>query len=161
MASVPDDTSWAALERAIFPEEQARSSREHIHRVRPEAPCLILVVDDDADMRAYIGECLGDICRILEAADGEAALQVACRHRLSLVVSDVVMPRLDGYALCRALQADPALRQIPVLLISGEAAVATERQARAAGAAAFLAKPFNAHTLVAAVAGLLPNDAPG
>lgn len=126
--------------------------------VRPASPMkrqarfTILVVDDEPDMRAYVKGCLRllneSIGPVLEAADGEAALETARRTTPNLVISDVRMPKMDGVMLCRALQADAALRHIPVLLVSGETPLnAAQEQARKAGAVGFLGKPFNAHRL--------------
>ncbi len=106
---------------------------------------LVLVADDDDDMRLYIRSCLqsgGDI-QIAEAADGAEALALAQTLHPDLIVSDLVMPGLDGAALCRALKADAQTRDIPFLLVSGEApAFCADR---------FLAKPFNAAGLLAEV----------
>jgi len=112
-------------------------------------PILVLVADDDADMRLYIRGCLrsrADI-RIVEAADGDKALELAQTLHPDLIVSDLVMPGLDGAALCRALKADVQTHDIPFLLVSGEA--------RASCADRFLAKPFNAAGLRAEVAHLV------
>jgi CheY-like chemotaxis protein len=106
---------------------------------------LVLVADDDADMRLYIRGCLrsrGDI-HIIEAADGDEAFALAQTLLPDLIVSDLVMPGLNGDALCRALKAGADTRDIPFLLVSGEA--------RTAYADRFLAKPFNAAGLRAEV----------
>ena len=119
-------------------------------------PLTILVVDDDPEMRDYIARGLmrleGRPVRVLEAGDGEAALAMARTAAIDLIVSDVVMPRLDGLALCRALADDALLKIIPVLLVSGEFDEAELHTTHAAGV---LAKPFNARTLRTCVGGLL------
>lgn len=119
-------------------------------------PLTILVVDDDPEMRDYIARGLmrleGCPVRVLEAGDGEAALAMARTAAIDLIVSDVVMPRLDGLALCRALADDALLKIIPVLLVSGEFDEAELHTTHAAGV---LAKPFNARTLRTCVGGLL------
>ena len=107
----------------------------------------VLVADDDADMRLYLTGCLRGFglgaLTITEAANGREALHLARAVRVDLIISDVVMPGLDGLALCRALKADADLARIPVLLISGEAT----QQLPDVGANAYLAKPFNAEDL--------------
>ena len=107
----------------------------------------VLVVDDDADMRLYLRGCLRafGFQHVLEAANGEDALRLAHEPGVALVVSDVVMPGLDGLALCRTLHADAATAAIPILLVSGEPRGPSD------GADGFLAKPFNAASLRAAV----------
>jgi CheY-like chemotaxis protein len=117
-------------------------------------PPTVLIADDDVDMRLYLRSCLESrgsrFARVIEAADGRTALRLARSGVVDLLISDVVMPGLNGRALCDALRADAGLRSIPILLISGE------DPAEGPGSAdAFLAKPFNAHQLLAAVEGLL------
>jgi two-component system chemotaxis response regulator CheY len=98
-------------------------------------------VDDDADLRAYLARGLRGLGAVVEADDGLAALAVLAARTVDLVVTDLAMPRLDGRALCHAMQADPALAAVPVLVITGEVGAAVP------GARATLAKPFNARTL--------------
>ena len=121
-------------------------------------PPTVLIADDDLDMRLYLRSCLESlgprIARVIEAADGLTALRFARSGVVDVLISDVVMPGLDGRALCDAIRADAGLRAIPVLLISGE-----DPAGGAGSADAFLAKPFNAHQLLAAVEGLLPASA--
>jgi two-component system chemotaxis response regulator CheY len=113
----------------------------------------ILVADDDADMRLYLTACLRGFglvaLTVTEAADGREALILARSLSFDLIISDVVMPGLDGLAFCRALKADAATAAIPFLLVSGEA------RAPPPCADGFLAKPFNATGLRAHVERLL------
>src|SRR5690349_12672837 len=85
-------------------------------------PLTVLVVDDDPDMRHYLRTCLRSprlhVDRVLEAADGLEALQLARSAGVDLVISDIVVPGLDGRALCRAIRANPELDQVSLLLIS-------------------------------------------
>ena len=117
------------------------------HHPAPEP--LVLIVDDDAGIRTYLRRCLGPIThRICEAADGVEALAVARAHPVDLIVTDVVMPRMDGLELHAALRSDPAFASIPVLFVSGEPTRVPE--------GTLLQKPFNARTLRAAVQAVLP-----
>ena len=159
MPTPPRRLPWSTLERAIFDEEQS-APRRPADAPKPTTR-LVLVVDDDADMRLYLCDCLASRFETLEATDGAAALRQMHRRRPALVVSDVVMPGLDGYALCRAMHDDAALCGIPVLLVSGEETTTLAHRVREVGAAAFLLKPFNRQTLLDCVARLLPDDAPG
>ena len=122
--------------------------------VAPDRPVLaltILVADDDADMRLYLTGCLRTMgpAHVLEAADGREALHLARAFVPDLIISDIAMPGLDGLALCRALNADPGTRAIPLLLISGET------RAPPSDGDGFLAKPFNALRLRAEVERLM------
>ena len=118
----------------------------------------VLVVDDDPDMRLYLRSCLTGpgltVDRVLEAGDGLEALRLAQSAGVDLVISDIVVPGLDGRALCRAIREIPELDGVVILLISGEDGAG----ARDGTADGFLAKPFNSRQLVAAVAKLLAEN---
>ena len=112
----------------------------------------ILVVDDEEPIAELLRAVLEDEgYRVVTAADGQAALEQLAEARPVLVLSDVMMPHLDGRALARALQADPAYRAIPLVLLSalGAASVAGVPHA------AFVAKPFELDGLLVTVARLL------
>lgn len=115
----------------------------------------MLIADDDPDMRRYLRSCLrglgGRVGRVLEAADGAETLAVLRAERVHVVLTDVVMPGVDGYALCRTIKEDPALRHVAVVLLSG---VQTARPGDSL-ADAFLAKPFNARRLIAVLEDVL------
>ncbi|HEY3110092.1 MAG TPA: response regulator [Chloroflexota bacterium] len=110
----------------------------------PEA--TILVVDDDATIRGLLRACLArGPHRVVEAENGEEALQRVADHRPALVLTDMMMPRMGGSELARSLRDDPATRAIPIVAIS---AGPHAEEARAAGCVAFLAKPFRAQQLI-------------
>ena len=101
---------------------------------------IVLVVDDEAPIRHVLRDLLGDEgYQVMEAANGRIALQMAQEHHPDLMLMDVMMPDLDGRQTLRALRAEPAFADIPVVLMSA----ARELPARSDGAAAFLAKPFD------------------
>ena len=115
----------------------------------------VLVVEDHAYVRAYVCDSLGGAYHVLEAADGAEGLELARRHVPDLVISDVMMPRLDGYGFCRALKADPVLDHVPVILLTAKASEESTIEGLETGADAYLAKPFRARELQARVANLL------
>jgi CheY-like chemotaxis protein len=120
----------------------------------------ILVVDDDPAIRMMIRHMLARLpCTVVEASDGDEALAAVQRERPHLILLDIVMPRLDGWAVLHALQADPLTRDIPVVLISGNAALDAET-ARELGAATVLPKPFQMKAVRALVQELLKLPAP-
>ena len=116
-------------------------------------PLTVLVVDDDPDMRHYLRTCLKSprlpVDRVLEAADGVEALRLARSGEVDLVIADIVVPGIDGRALCRAIRATERDRVI-LLLISGE-----DGAGKGHAADAFLPKPFNSQQLLAVLEGLL------
>jgi PAS domain S-box-containing protein len=113
----------------------------------------ILIVDDNADMRHYLCRLLEVRYEVMEAADGEAALAAARGRRPDLILTDVMMPRLDGLGLLRELRADPSLKTIPVIVLSARAGEESRVEGLDRGADDYLVKPFSAKELLARVAG--------
>ncbi|RLP55060.1 MAG: PAS domain S-box protein [Ketobacter sp.] len=112
---------------------------------------LILVADDNADMREYIVRLLSESYRVVAVADGEAALKGIRRTRPDLVLSDVMMPKLDGFGLLRVLRDDPDLQQTPVIMLSARAGEESRIDGMEAGADDYLVKPFSARELLVRV----------
>lgn len=103
-------------------------------------PCVLLIAERDPSVRELQRHFLEKAGFTLDFADdGEAALERAREARPSLIVTEILIPRLDGLALCRRLKDDPVTRDIPVIVFSILAAAA---RAEEAGASAFLRKPF-------------------
>ena len=105
---------------------------------------LALVVDDDPANRTLCAVNLRLAgFDVLEAADGVAGLQQARSQRPDVVLTDIRMPRLDGFGLADELRRDARTRRIPVVFLSGETAADTRARASALGACRFVAKPFD------------------
>jgi signal transduction histidine kinase/DNA-binding response OmpR family regulator len=119
-----------------------------------DAP-LVLVVEDNADMRAYVRARLEGAYRVAEARDGAEGLEAARELVPNAVVTDLMMPELDGLGLTAALKADRRTSHVPVVLLTARGEVADRVTGFEAGADAYLAKPFSAEELRARVAGLL------
>ncbi len=121
----------------------------------------ILVVEDHAEVRAYVRRHLEatpeghPTYRVLEAADGEAGLALAKARLTDLVLSDVMMPKLDGLELCRALKADPETDFIPVILLTAKAAPEDKIEGLGELADDYLTKPFDPAELQARIANLI------
>ncbi|MEO8657988.1 MAG: ATP-binding protein [Bryobacteraceae bacterium] len=112
----------------------------------------ILIADDNADMRDHIRRILGlDYYDIIAVADGRAALDAARDAMPDLILSDVMMPSLDGFELIRELRADAGLREVPVILLSARAGEEARTAGIAAGADDYLTKPFSSRELLARV----------
>ena len=119
----------------------------------PEDPRgRVLVADDNADMRDYITRLLRAHWDVEAVGDGEAALAAARRDPPDLVLTDVMMPRLDGFGLLAALRRDPATRSVPVVMLSARAGEESRVDGLQAGADDYLIKPFSARELIARVA---------
>jgi signal transduction histidine kinase len=115
----------------------------------------LLVADDNADMRQYLTRILRPHWHVDAVADGSEALAFVRRVRPDLIVTDVMMPGLDGFGLLRELRADPVLRSIPVIMLSARAGEEARIEGIQAGANDYLVKPFSARELVARVAARL------
>lgn len=112
----------------------------------------ILVVDDDHLMRQMVRDLLQIGGYVVEdAVDGADALTQAAAFHPELILLDLMLPDMDGYAVCRTLKADPTTRAIPVILLTASNAIDVTRQAAAAGAAACLTKPYKLNALFALV----------
>ncbi len=115
----------------------------------------VLVADDNSDMRQYLSRLLSEHYEVETVADGEAALQAAYKNPPDLVVSDVMMPILDGFELLKVLRGDEQTRTIPVILLSARAGEESRVEGIEAGADDYLIKPFSARELLARVSGRL------
>ncbi|MGX5655091.1 SpoIIE family protein phosphatase [Geodermatophilus nigrescens] len=111
----------------------------------------VLVADDNADMRDYVVRLLAPVHEVRAVTDGRAALESALADPPDLVVSDVMMPRMDGMELLTALRADPRTARVPVVLLSARAGQEAAVEGLAAGADDYLVKPFSAQELLARV----------
>ena len=111
----------------------------------------ILVADDNTDMREYLRRLLATKYDVAAVGDGESALAAMQGKRFDLVLSDVMMPKLDGFGLLRALRADEKTRTIPVILLSARAGEESRVEGLGAGADDYLIKPFSARELMARV----------
>jgi len=121
---------------------------------RAEKRERILVVDDNADMREYLRQLLCD-WHVETATDGVHALEAARSRPPDLVLTDVMMPRLDGFGLLRELRRDPQTRAVPVLMLSARAGEEARVSGLSAGADDYVTKPFSARELTARVHSLL------
>ena len=100
----------------------------------------ILWADDNADMRDYVSHLLDGRFDVQAVADGQAALEAARANPPDLVLSDVMMPRLDGFGLLRELRADPRLSEVPIILLSARAGEESRLEGLEAGADDYLIK---------------------
>jgi signal transduction histidine kinase/DNA-binding response OmpR family regulator len=111
----------------------------------------ILVVDDNADMRDYLRRLLGARYQVEAVADGEAALATIDQRVPDLVLTDIMMPRLDGIGLLARLRADARTKTLPVIFLSARAGEESRIEGLQAGADDYLIKPFSARELAARI----------
>jgi PAS domain S-box-containing protein len=115
----------------------------------------IVVADDNSDMREYVQHLLAGTYQVVVAADGQAALEAMLLDPPDLVLTDVMMPRLDGVGLLKAMRADKRTASIPVIMLSARAGEESRVEGVTAGADDYLVKPFSARELLARVENLL------
>jgi signal transduction histidine kinase/ligand-binding sensor domain-containing protein/DNA-binding response OmpR family regulator len=118
-------------------------------------PMTVLVVEDNDDLRSYLRRELGADYRIVEAADGKTGVDLARGEVPDLVVSDVMMPGLDGFELCQRLKEDLATSHVPVVLLTARAEIESRLEGLQHGADDYLAKPFDVRDLRARIANLI------
>ncbi|MEZ4728118.1 MAG: PAS domain S-box protein [Caldilineaceae bacterium] len=151
------DGSWPIVDWALTAQAEAAES-EHIHDLPnnqkakiPFPQSRILVADDNADMRTYLAHLLSQHYQVTTVADGAAALAAIRRQQPDLVISDVMMPKLDGFELLQAVRTDPQLRATALILLSARAGEESRVEGLRAGADDYLVKPFSARELLARV----------
>ncbi len=122
---------------------------------RSENKPLILVVDDNIDIRAYIKSVLHHHYTIIEAADGEEGLKKAVKYIPDIVISDVMMPKINGVELCRKLKEELSTSHIPVILLTAYSMDEQRIEGFKSGADDYIAKPFNSDVLEVRVNNLI------
>jgi signal transduction histidine kinase/AmiR/NasT family two-component response regulator len=148
----PGDDAARATRRQAFADE----ADLWLDRVAPQAHSTadagprprVLVVDDDADLRDYLSRLLAERYDVVAVGDGQQALHVLAGRDVDLVLSDVLMPVLDGVGLLTRVRADPALRATPFILLSALADAERTARGLAAGAHDHIVKPFTARELI-------------
>jgi two-component system, cell cycle response regulator DivK len=118
----------------------------------------ILVVEDQEDNRRIIRDLLMSAgYELIEAADGEAGVRLAETERPDLILMDIQLPLLDGHEATRRIKQNPDLHQIPIIVVTSYALSGDDAKAVAAGADAYVAKPFSPRELLATIRRFLPN----
>jgi twitching motility two-component system response regulator PilH len=117
----------------------------------------ILVVDDSPTVMYMVSSILArDGHNVLKAADGEEALRVATAEHPNLILLDVILPKLNGYQVCRQIKSAPDTASIPVIMLTSKARSSDRDWGIEQGADDYIAKPFNADTLLDVIKRLMP-----
>ena len=118
----------------------------------PESKPRILIVDDEADLVSVLRMGL-EIAgfEVVEAGDGEEGLRRARQERPDLIVLDLMLPKLDGYKVCRALKFDERYKAIPIMILSARSADSDRRLALDMGADQFVSKPYDMNDLISKI----------
>lgn len=137
---------------AMAPLEQSVTLEE----TNSELP-LLLLVEDNEDLRAYVTSVLSGRFSVIQARDGSEGLKLLWEHLPDIVVSDIMMPHLDGFELCNILKNDPRSSHIPLVLLTARSSEESRVAGLRLGADAYIPKPFSAPDLLAVLDGLLEN----
>lgn len=116
----------------------------------------ILIADDEPGIRLLVSRMLGEEYVVLEAADGEEALDIAERQQPALILMDLMMPKIDGYAACFRIKTDQVTREIPVVMLTAIGHELNKRFAEEMGANGYITKPFTREALLEEMRRLLP-----
>jgi len=122
-----------------------------------ESKPLILLVDDNEEILSFIADDLEDKYKVITARDGQAALLLLQEQPVQLVISDVMMPVMDGFELCRIIKSDFVSSHIPVILLTARNTMQSKIEGLELGADAYTEKPFSPEFLQAQIASLLTN----
>jgi two-component system alkaline phosphatase synthesis response regulator PhoP len=115
----------------------------------------ILVADDEAGIRLTLGRTLDKDYVVLEATNGEEAVEIAKEQKPDLILMDLIMPKMDGYAACSQIKADQATKGIPVVILTAVGHELNKKFATEMGAEAYITKPFNVQELIDVITPLL------
>jgi signal transduction histidine kinase/DNA-binding response OmpR family regulator len=149
LETIPMNESEAAVEAADV--DDLTDGDEPAERDRK----VVLVVEDNADVRLYIRGSLEPGYRVIEAPDGRQGIAAARKHYPDIIISDIMMPGVDGYELCRVLKKDVATSHIPIILLTARVQEENVIQGLECGADDYVTKPFNTQILMARVKNLM------
>ena len=139
-----------------WPEQQATAAtvsqppseaKEYAHGKTGEKDVTLLVAEDNEQFRTFMKDLLGHDYHVLTAADGQEGLDMARNYNPDLIISDVMMPRMDGYEFCRHIKTDMKCSHIPFILLTAKNSSESRSGAYEAGADSFIAKPFDIDVL--------------
>lgn len=116
---------------------------------------LLLIIDDHKDIRTFIHQSMGKEYRMIEAAEGVQGWELALEQMPDLIISDVMMPKMDGIELCRRLKTNPKTSHIPVILLTARSSDESELEGISIGADAYIRKPFSMDLLKAQIQNIL------
>ena len=156
----PDISCGPMMEMAVFDDDESAEGDGYAGEA-PHAPeyelerRTLLVVDDNADVRDYVSASLDATYHVITAKDGRDALEKVSQFLPDLIISDVMMPIMDGYTLCSKLKSHPRLKYIPIILLTARAAHEDRIQGFEAGADDYMPKPFSAREMSVRIKKLL------
>jgi len=116
----------------------------------------VLIVDDEEHIRLLVCSILGKDYTVLEASDGQEAINIARNQKPDLILMDILMPKVDGYTACNAIKKDKETKAIPVVMLTGVGHALNKVLAEQMGADGYITKPFNPQDLLHMAGQFLP-----
>ena len=154
---IQDSTITLTSEESItYDTDKTSEHRTELVENKENRPC-VLVVEDNSDMQAFVTRQLVDNYIVLTAANGLEALHVLDGNDVNLVVSDVVMPLMDGFELCKTMKSNLEYSHIPVILLTAKTNIQSKIEGLELGADAYIEKPFSVEYLQANISNLINN----
>ncbi len=118
----------------------------------------VLIVDDEENVRHLVRRMLGKKHVVLEAKDGEVAINIVHNQRPDIILMDIMMPNLDGYTACHTIKHDPVTKTIPVVMLTAIGQELNKRLAKEMGADGYVTKPFKLADLMDIIDRFLPTS---
>ncbi len=152
--------SFTPTDLSFDPESYQDNTDTHLEAPGiPSDKASVLIVEDNPDVRSYIRQHLVSSFQIIEAINGQEGVDKTLEHQPDLVISDVMMPKKNGYEVCHALKTDPRSSHIPVILLTAKAALEEKLVGLETGADDYLTKPFDTKELEVRVRNLITQRA--
>ena len=168
LSAVSDETTAPASVRAMNhkidvqpseneEEKEISSLPDRPKTVKPHSNQRVLVVEDEAEVRDYLREILADEYRVDTCTNGREAYESILRNSPDIVISDVMMPEMDGMELCRKIRQNTNVNHIPIILLTAKSRPEDTLEGMGCGADAYIVKPFSTDILMSSIANLLAN----
>ena len=154
---LPVDADSAGEAAPAIPESVDAADDETAEKEGSDPRTTILVVEDNSDMRAFIRSILSEHYSVVEASNGEEALRILMSRHIDFIVSDLMMPVMDGLELSRRVKEDFAISHIPFLMLTAKTSEETRLESYKIGVDEYLQKPFDENLLLARIRNILDN----
>ncbi len=141
------NTSKATVKKVLIPKKHVPSLKNNKTLIKDGLP-IVLIVEDNPDVATYIHACVEDSYQIIYAKNGQEGINFAIKHIPDIIISDVMMPLVDGFELCNTLKNDIKTNHIPIILLTAKATQESKISGLSLGADAYLTKPFNKEELL-------------
>lgn len=151
--TVPQESVNSSFASAIVPQEMEEETVEAKDRALNEN--IVLLIEDNDDVRNFIKDCLGGEYKVLEAKNGSEGVEMAIAHIPDLIISDVMMPVMNGYEACEAIKSNLVTSHIPIIMLSAKAGMDNRIEGLDIGVDDYLEKPFNRRELLARIKNLI------